>query len=110
MVRTIKDVEEEKEELEEITEEKSIYDKEGIQERREEDQLSDWEAGFMEGASEGGEGSKCRRCGKIFSDDDTVLEREIKGKRCLFCSDKCVEEYLDKKKEEGKEVSKDYEH
>ncbi len=110
MVRTIKEVEEEKEEREEVTEEKEIYEKEGIQEQMEEGQISDWEAGFMEGASGGGAGAKCRKCGKIFSGDDTVLEREIDGERCRFCSDKCVEEYIEGKKAKGKETFKDYEH
>lgn len=109
MVRTIKQVEEERAEEEKILEQKSIYDEEGIEQLREEGQISDWEAGFMQGAAGEGKGAKCRRCGKIFTDDDTVLERDIDGDRHLFCSDNCVNEFLEKREKESKKIVKDYE-
>ena len=89
-----------KDEYKEFNEEKDIYDKEGIQGLRDEGQISDWEAGFMEGASGGGSGAKCRKCGKIFTDGDKVLERDIDGERHLFCSDECVKSFFERKEKE----------
>lgn len=98
----------EEENIDNITEEKDIYDEEGIQEARDDGQISDVEAGFMQGAADAGEGAKCRYCGKILTEADTVMEREKDGERYIFCCDDCAEKYFEKEEKKSKEVFKDY--
>ena len=108
MARTINYGSKEKEDIDNINEEKDIYDEDGIQKLRDEGQISDWEAGFMQGAAGGGEGAKCRNCGKIFTSDDKIVERKKDDKRYIFCSDKCGQQYFDKQERECEETFKGY--
>lgn len=58
--------------------------------KEEEDEIANWEEGFSEGA-EGTEGAHCENCHKPLGDRDaTIIEREVKGKILMFCSEKCA--------------------
>ncbi len=59
--------------------------------------LSPGEEGFLQGASGGGQGAKCRKCGKVL-DDDFIERRDDENEICRFCSDECSEKYFEKKK------------
>jgi len=66
--------------------------------KEEEDEIANWEEGFSEGA-EGTEGAHCENCHKPLGDRDaTIIEREVKGKILLFCSEKCASAGAVKKK------------
>lgn len=73
-----------------------VYSKEGREKLVEDAEIADWEEGFMEGAAKTGSGAKCRNCGKILMDADSVVEKEIGDDECRFCSDACVEAYEEK--------------
>jgi len=73
-----------------------IYSEEGREELVDSDEISPREEGFMEGAEGGGQGAKCRHCGKILLSD--FVEKKIGDDLCRFCSDECTEKY--EKKEE----------
>jgi len=75
---------------------KDIYTEEGIEEELEEDEISEKEAGLMEGYEEIKD-IKCNNCGKLI-DVENFVEREIKGKLYLFCSEKCAEKFEQKMK------------
>ena len=51
----------------------------------------------MEGAEGGGQGAKCRKCGKILSDD--FIEKKVGKEIYRFCSDECAEKYAKGKEE-----------
>lgn len=74
-----------------MAEEKDIYEEEGREDELENDEISPGEEGFMEGAHDGGQGAKCRKCGKILLND--LTEKKIDGEIYRFCSDKCAEDY-----------------
>lgn len=78
--------------------EEDIYSKEGREELVDDDEISPLEEGFMEGAHDDGQGAKCRKCGKILTDD--FVEREIGNEIYRFCSDECAEEYIKEHREE----------
>lgn len=61
------------------------------------DAISPEEEGFLEGAEGGGQGAKCRKCGKIL-DDDFIERRNEDGDIIRFCSDECCDEYFENKK------------
>ena len=77
-----------------------VYTDEGLEELEEDDEIAPWEEGFMEGAKGGGQGAKCRRCGKILIDD--FIERQIGTSIYRFCSEKCAEQYKKNKDESVK--------
>lgn len=67
-----------------------IYTKTGEEALREDDEIADWEEGFMEGESGEGMGIHCSHCGKAIGDDpNKAFERIIDGKLRTFCSQKC---------------------
>lgn len=68
-----------------------IYSEEGRKKLVEEDEIEPWEEGFMEGADEDGKQAKCRKCGKLLTDD--IVEREIDDELFWFCSEECAEKY-----------------
>jgi len=79
--------------------EEDVYTQEGREEMEESDEIAPWEEGFAEGA-EGSEGAVCANCNKILGDrEESVIEREIKGKLILFCSEKCAKAGAKGKKE-----------
>jgi|TARA_B100001971_G_C18105800_1_gene491418 hypothetical protein len=69
--------------------EKDVYSEEGREDLVDNDEISSTEEGFMEGADGDGQGAKCRKCGKLLLDD--VVEKEINGEVCRFCSGKCAD-------------------
>ena len=70
--------------------EENVYTEEGREELLEDDEISPAEEGFAEGEEENEE-PMCARCEKIISDRESgVIEREVKGKLYLFCSEKCA--------------------
>ena len=75
--------------------EKDIYSEKGREDLVESGEISAAEEGFMEGAHDGGQGGKCRNCGKPIGDD--FIETEIEGEYYRFCCDECLEKF--KKKE-----------
>lgn len=80
---------EEKESAEE--ENDDVYSEEGREDLIDGDEISAAEEGFMEGAHDGGQGAKCRKCGKVLTDD--FVERR-KGEDMLrFCSEDCSDRY-----------------
>ena len=68
-----------------------IYTDEGAESLEENDEISPGEEGFMEGETSDGEKVICSICGKIISDEERVVEREIHGKVMRFCSLTCAE-------------------
>jgi hypothetical protein len=90
-----------KEEIEDEMEEgeldETVYDAEGREKLREDEEIEDWEEGFMEGAEDDGEQGKCANCGGALLDED-LIETEINNKVMWFCSEDCLEEYKRKKK------------
>lgn len=87
------------------TEDKSdIYSEEVREEMMDSDEITPLEEGFMEGASDLGQGAKCRNCGKPL--EDKFVEKEINEEFCRFCSDDCVEEYEEKIKKAKKKGKK----
>ena len=80
--------------------EADVYTEEGREELTEDEgEISPLEEGFSEGA-EGSESAHCENCDKPIGDrEENVIEREIKGKILLFCSEKCAKAGVVKKKE-----------
>ena len=69
-----------------------VYTEEGLEEELEQDELSPWEQGFMEGELEGGRLGECETCGKLITEDmEDTHERETEGKRKFFCSKRCLD-------------------
>lgn len=89
--------EEEELEMESGEKEADVYTEEGREELAENDELEPFEEGFMEGEEKGGKDAKCASCGKVLSQNKTkVIEREIDGEICFFCSEKCAKKGLKK--------------
>jgi len=71
--------------------EEDVYSEAGRDELREDDEISDWEEGFSQGAEAGGSKAKCAECGKILK--EKFVEKKIGKKMFRFCSNKCVDKY-----------------
>jgi hypothetical protein len=82
---------------EEIEGNDDVYS-ENVRENMVEDgEMTAAEEGFLEGASGGGQGAKCRKCGKVLSDD--FIERRSDDNEILrFCCDECCDKYFEEKK------------
>ena len=80
--------------------EADVYTEEGREELTVDgDQISPLEEGFSEGA-EGSESAHCEQCDKPIGDrEESVIEKEVKGKIVLFCSEKCAKAGVVKKKD-----------
>ncbi|HLD42949.1 MAG TPA: hypothetical protein VJB08_03095 [Candidatus Nanoarchaeia archaeon] len=85
-------------EMEDNQREEDVYTKEGREKLVEDSEISDLEEGFMEGAANAGSGAKCRNCGKILIDADSVVEKEIDDEDMKFCSDHCSESFEQRRK------------
>jgi len=68
-----------------------VYSEEGREDLVDNDEISPEEEGFMEGAHDGGQGAKCRKCGKILMDD--FIEKKIDGEIYRFCSEECSDKF-----------------
>ena len=66
------------------------YDKDSLEEMREDDEVDDWEEGFMEGATGKGSGANCPACGKALPAPNRVVEKMVDGEVMLFCSAHCA--------------------
>lgn len=84
-------------EMEEGELEEDVYSEEGREKELEDDEIEPWEEGFMKGAEKGGQGAKCRYCGKVLVEKEDVVEREINGESYLFCSEDHLNKYLKEK-------------
>ncbi len=73
-----------------------VYDASEREELEEADEMEAWEEAFMEGAEGDGQRGKCVNCGSALTRRSTI-EREIGDKVYWFCTNECVDEYLDKK-------------
>ena len=80
------------EEWEEEEGEKDIYSEGGREKLVEDDEIEPWEQGFMQGAEGGGQGAKCRKCGKPLVDKE-IVEKEIDGENYRFCSEECANKF-----------------
>lgn len=90
--------EEKKLNIETGEEDESVYNEEGRELELEDDEIENWEEGFMEGAEGKGHKGVCEACGKILLNDKTTFEGEFDGKIRWFCSEKCIKDYKKKKK------------
>ena len=72
--------------------EAEVYTEEGREHLTvDEGEIAPWEEGFSQGAEDKGEEATCAHCGKPIGDrEESVFEREYKGERMLFCSEKCA--------------------
>lgn len=71
-----------------------VYTEEGREKLKEDDEIEDWEEGFMEGAEGRGKQHCCSECGKLLGEDEeNIIEREIDGKVKWFCSEEHAEKY-----------------
>lgn len=75
--------------------EKDIYSEKGREDLVEDDEIEPWEQGFMQGAEGGGQGAKCRKCGKPLIDKE-VVEKDIDGENHRFCSEECANKFVEK--------------
>ncbi len=69
-----------------------VYEKEGLDDLEDDDEVDPIEQAFMEGYNDTSGLSKCAHCGKPL-DEDKTIEHKIKGKKHWFCSTDCVDEY-----------------
>jgi len=96
-------IEEQEAEMEEGTKEEEVYREAGREKLKEDDELEDWEEGFMEGAEGRGEQHCCAECGKLLGEEKTeVVEREFDGEIKWFCSAEHAQNYADKLKKKKK--------
>ena len=70
-----------------------VYSSEGRSKLVEDDEISPWEAAFMEGADMDGQQAKCRKCGTMIDRSHRVVEKAINNELHRFCSDNCLEEF-----------------
>ena len=81
---------------EEVSEEKypeeegadeEVYSSKGRSKLVEDDEISPWEAAFMEGADMDGQQAKCRKCGNMLDRAHRVVEKAINKERYLSKED-----------------------
>lgn len=97
-------VEEEKPEEEYAEQEgadEEVYSTEGRSKLVERDEISPWEAAFMEGADDDGQQAKCRKCGSMIDRSHRVLEKVIDKELHRFCSEQCLEDFEKKQDEKS---------
>jgi len=86
-----------KQEMEEGKKAENVYSEEGIEKLREDGEITDSEAGFMEGAEGRGRKNSCSECGdQIAEDKANIIEREFNGEIKLFCSEEHAINYAKK--------------
>ena len=78
--------------MEEGMDDEEVYDETGRHQLIDDDEMENWEEGFMEGAEGRGGMTSCARCGKLLGQGKTkVFERKINGKKLYFCSEEHAE-------------------
>lgn len=85
-----------KDTLDQQNEDEEVYSHEGREKLVDQDEISPWEAAFMEGAEGDGQNAKCRNCGKVLMREATIVERAIDGELFRFCSEECLEKFQKK--------------
>ena len=70
-----------------------VYSSKGRSKLVEDDEISPWEAAFMEGADMDGQQAKCRKCGKMIDRAHRVVEKAINNELHRFCSDNCLDKF-----------------
>ena len=70
-----------------------VYTSEGREHLVEEDEISPWEAAFMEGADDYGQNAKCGNCGKLLIRENTVVEKVINRELFRFCCEECIDAF-----------------
>lgn len=85
--------------IEKGTKDEDVYSEEGREDLVENSEISSEEQGFMEGAELDGQQAKCANCGSMLT-PKTTMEKEIDGELRWFCSEKCLEKYEEKHKED----------
>ncbi|HZX44147.1 MAG TPA: hypothetical protein VFF28_00535 [Candidatus Nanoarchaeia archaeon] len=75
-----------------------IYNAQERDELMEDDHISPVEQGFMEGATEDGQGAKCRYCGSVLMDN--FVEQRIDSEIYRFCSIEHAERFKEREKKE----------
>lgn len=83
--------------LEDSEKSEEVYSQEGREHLVDDDEISPWEAAFMEGADEDGQNAKCRNCGKVLMRENVVIEKAIKCELHRFCSEECADDFEKKK-------------
>lgn len=83
----------EEQDFDDLGADEEMYSKEGRDYLVDSDEISPWEAAFMEGADDYGKGAKCRSCGKVLLREKIVVEKVIKGELYRFCSEECLDDY-----------------
>ena len=73
--------------------EEEVYTSEGREHLVDDDEISPWEAAFMEGADEDGQNAKCRNCGKVLIRENNIVEKSINNELYRFCSEECADEF-----------------
>ena len=79
-----------------------VYTEEGREKLVEDGEITETEAGFMEGAEDRGKHTSCAYCGELISEDEpNIYEREFDGELKVFCSADHAEKYAEKLKKEN---------
>ena len=92
------------EDMEKGKKDEDVYSEEGDEKLVEDDEMEDWEEGFMEGAKGRGGKTSCAYCGKMVSENKkSIFEREFDGELKVFCSEEHAEKYAERlMKQKGK--------
>lgn len=71
-----------------------IYTEEGLEDELEDEEISDWEEGFMRGEVEASRMVECYLCAKLLNknDDDIYIRDDELGERRYYCSEECLEQ------------------
>ncbi len=94
--------EEIKEDMESGEKEEDVYTQEGREKMEDEDEMTNVEEGFMEGASGGGQLGKDALTGEPLMGEETV-ELVIDGKHYRFVNSENAEKFREKKENEKRE-------
>ncbi len=92
--------EEAEEDMELGEKDEDVYSEEGREQLEEDDEIENWEEGFMEGAEGAGQLGKDALTGEPLMGEETV-ELVIKGKKYRFVNSENAEEFRKKKEKQG---------
>jgi hypothetical protein len=95
-----KDSDEIKEEMEQGERSEDVYTEEGREKLVEDGEINPEEAGFMEGASGGGQLGKDALTGEPLMDVEDVVEAEIDGQMYRFVNEENAQEFRKKREKE----------
>ena len=72
------------------TVDKEPYDEEGREALRDDDEIDDWEEGFMAGATGKGSKASCANCGKPLPPKNRLVEKMVDGEVEFYCCSDCA--------------------